>query len=206
MSASASVASASAEPRARGARRWLAARWQRRQRTRKPSGMHGGAARSRMASVYWHNAFCPNPSLARRAPAGQARPEASAGGHERGAVDDVQCPKRIYAVWFARGGCVARPCAKSVGRISASVSTRPGTGNQDGSSRMRARSCPLPATAIPHCPKLWSALPGAEKMRAGAGGWIVILSRNPSGRWRGGPVRRDEMKRTVSQWSPPPPP
>ena len=104
---------------------------------------------------------------------------------------------------------MSRVCVRSPWAVSApvSVSAKPGTGNQDGSSRMRARSCPLPAAAIPHCPKLWSALPGAEKMQAGAGGWIVILSRNPNaGQHERGPVRRDEMKRTLSQWSPSPPP
>lgn len=65
---------------------------------------------------------------------------------------------------------------------------KPGRIITDARQELPAARCPLPVAAIPHCPKLWRALPGAEKMRAGAGVWIVILSRNPKfQRWRGGP-------------------
>jgi hypothetical protein len=140
--------------------------------------MHGGAARSRMASVYWHNAFCPNPSLARRAPARQARPEASAGGHGRGAVDDVLCPKTSnLRRLICEGGCVARPCAKSVGRISASVSQCQTRHRKPGRIITDARQ-ELPAAN----PQALECSPGSRKDASG-GGWVDRDPQQESQRW-----------------------
>ena len=180
MSATASVASAIAEPRARGARRWLAAK------TANPEafGMHGGAARSRMASVYWHNAICPNPSLARRAPVGQARPEASTGRHGRGAVDDVLCPKTSnLRRLICEGGCVARLCAKSVGRISASVSQCQTRHRKPGRIITDARQeLPAARRRHPSLPQALECSPGSRKDASG-GGWVDRDPQQESQRW-----------------------
>lgn len=179
VSASASVASASAsaEPRASDARRWLAAGWRRRQRTRKPSGMHGGAARSRMASVYWHNAFCPNPSLAPRAPACQARPEASerarAGmGAERSTMSCVSKENLRRLI------CEGRVCRASVCEVrgpyqrQCQYQTRhrkPGRIITDARQELPAARCPLPVARRRH-PPLLQALEGSPGSRKDASG------------------------------------
>lgn len=110
----------------------------------------------RMASVYWHNAFCPNPSLARRAPAGQARPSPEASERGRAwARSGRRCP--VSKENLRRLICEGRVCRASVCKVrgpyqrQCQYQTRhrkPGRIITDARQELPAARCPPPPSPV----------------------------------------------------------
>ena len=142
--------------------------------------MHGGAARSRMASVYWHDALCPNPLLAPCWP------------DPRGAVDDVLVSKvtrprktepttsdsrgegvsrvRVRSPWPYQRQCQCQTRHRKPGRIITDVRQELPVARWPLSAGRRHPS--QPQGSLGCCP-------GSRRercaMRAGAGVWIAII-------------------------------